>query len=386
MGKRKVISEAPSNEVLDAGVQSGKAEDLIVIDAEIGPACKEGFRWENVHYHLTYKGHQDFEELKTLTKKNFGELSGWSIVHERSDQDQQYDHTHFYFLLPAKVVRRGNIMDLNGVHPHVQKIRNPKHAHAVYKYHQKAPVKIEQEGEDKIPSFGKGYSDSWKHVMELAKEGKVGEIQDLYPGHYLRCERAIKKVASDSAAPVADLEKLCNYWLFGEPNTGKSTWARKWFAQRYPGEKVYVKDARTKWFDGITPEHTCLLIEDPDRGDFQQPGFWKRLFDKFPLPVETKGGSCNIRPKCIIVTSNYSPEQCFTGIDLEAMVARMSTIKATKVFSAKKDFDEEDLAEVLKEPGFELVQVEPMAFASQKEFDKEEAREKRLGSFLEKQE
>lgn len=371
MGKRQRSEEGVAG-------SDGVSEDLIVEDKEIGPYQKEGFRWENVHYHLTYKGHHDFEVLKALAKKAFVEVIGWSLVHERSDKDAEYDHTHFYFLLPKKVTRRGNVMDIDGVHPHVQKVRNPKHAHAVYKYHTKAPLKLEQEGEDKVPSFGKGNAEAWKEIHCLAKQGKLKEIQDTYPGQYYRAKRALDATCSENMAPLKDLEKLANYWVFGEPNTGKSTMARKWFAEQYPDEKVYVKDARTKWFDGITHEHGCLLIEDPDKQDFERPGFWKRLLDKFPVRVETKGGSCEIRPKCIIVTSNHAPEDCFSGVDLEAMVARMEVVKATKVYSVKKDRDEEKLAMFLAQPGVEAHKVCPMAFVSQKEWDSEDARNKRL--------
>lgn len=378
MGKRKPVPPK---------CPKGKEEvndDFIVEDSEIGAVCKEGFRWENIHYHLTYKGHQDFEELKALAKAAFGDVIGWSIVHETSDKDNEYEHTHFYFLLGKKPQRRGNIMDIHGVHPHVRKIRNPKHANAIFKYHQKAPVKVEQEGKEKIPSFGDGNKEAWADIVAMTKKGNWEAIEEKYPGQFVRSRRAIMEMCAMKVEPPKAIEKLANFWVFGEPNTGKSTLAQKFFEDNYPGEKVYWKEARSKWFDGITSDHSCLLIEDPDRQDFERPGFWKRLLDKFPIRVETKGSSVVIRPKCIIITSNHAPEDCFSGVDLAAMMSRMVVKRATKVYAATKGFDEEKVERMNEVEGIEDYVPSPCRMVSQKDWDGEQAREKRQSAFLDK--
>lgn len=387
MGKRKARLEEAPKEELDVPARNGEPEALVVEDKEIGPECKPGFRWEHLSYHLTYKGHVDQEGLVKHAENELGKLMGWSIVHESSDKDQPYDHTHFFFRLFAKPLRRGNVMDFEGVHPHVRKVLKPKHAEAVYKYHLKAPVKVQQEGEAEVVAAtrGAGNKKVWQDIHALVKEGKLEEIKESFPGHYLRSRSAIIAECRENAPELPPLEKLFNVWVFGEPNTGKSTWARKFLKEQFPNDKVYVKDARTKWWDGITAEHRCVIIEDPDRQDFERAGFWKRLFDKFPVPVETKGGSANIRPKCIIVTSNYAPEDCFAAVDLVAMYARLVVRKATKVYSEKKEFDEEMVVRCDEHSGFEKHQADPTAFVSQSVWDGESSRNERLGKFLQSQ-
>lgn len=48
----------------------------------------------------------------------------------------------------------------------------------------------------------------------------------------------------------------------------------------------------------------------------------KRWADHYPFPIDVKYASNNIRPKRIVITSNYHPKELFSGEDLEAILRR----------------------------------------------------------------
>ena len=97
-----------------------------------------------------------------------------------------------------------------------------------------------------------------------------------------------------------DLEKLENEWVYGPPGVGKSRGART----RFP--TLYNKGF-SKWWDGYQGQETVLL------DDLSPEHKWmshhvKVWADHYPFTGEQKGSACLIRPKRIIVTSNYHPD------------------------------------------------------------------------------
>jgi len=62
-----------------------------------------------------------------------------------------------------------------------------------------------------------------------------------------------------------------------------------------------------KWFDNYQDEDTVYL-EDLSKFNVRWGDLLKRLADKWVISVQYKGGTRYIRPKRIIVTSNYSIE------------------------------------------------------------------------------
>lgn len=94
-------------------------------------------------------------------------------------------------------------------------------------------------------------------------------------------------------------------WYYGETGTGKSRKARG------DNPNAYVK-LPTKWWDGYR-NHEVVIIEDLDVKHDYMGYFLKVWADRYPFPVETKGGGgFNIRPRLIIVTSNWHPKDIWS--------------------------------------------------------------------------
>lgn len=77
----------------------------------------------------------------------------------------------------------------------------------------------------------------------------------------------------------------------------------------YPG--AYPKNAGTKWWDGYTNQEV-VIIEDFDKYNIGMSQLMKLWLDRYPFVAETKNGSMQIRPRKVIVSSNYLPSEIWT--------------------------------------------------------------------------
>lgn len=152
----------------------------------------------------------------------------------------------------------------------------------------------------------KAIADVYADTIAKAKEGR---INDIIPEHQLRYYSTIKKIQADAKKMPENLTwtegHQPNFWIWGETRTGKSHLAREML-----GGKFYSKNAANKWWDKYDGEEN-VLIEDIDKGHNYQGFYLKIWADKYAFPVEIKNGGDLIRPKIIIVTSNYPIEEVF---------------------------------------------------------------------------
>lgn len=142
-------------------------------------------------------------------------------------------------------------------------------------------------------------TERWEEAWSAAKQGQLDSIPaDLR----LRYYRTFKEIRKDYMVKPVDLDVLDNEWHYGPPGTGKSTTVRE------ENKNIYIKQHNNKWFDGYQNEE-CILIDDFDKYDIAMAGNLKIWADKFAFQAETKGGALFIRPKRIVITSNYSIEE-----------------------------------------------------------------------------
>lgn len=158
-----------------------------------------------------------------------------------------------------------------------------------------------EHGEKPISNDNKGRAEKlrWQRAKEFAKEGKLDEIDaDIF----VRCYSTLRRIKSDYAQKPLPCDVRC-YWIHGPTGTGKSHSVETTFPLCY---KKNMEDP--KWFDSYQNEEVVYL-EDLDKYQVKWSGLLKRLADKWPLLVNIKGSMLYIRPKLVIVTSNYRIEE-----------------------------------------------------------------------------
>ncbi|QMW68843.1 replication-associated protein [Crucivirus-380] len=163
---------------------------------------------------------------------------------------------------------------------------------------------VEEHGVKPVNQKQKGDKEKerWAEILDFAKNGKFDlidpQVQVLH-GNKLQQVRAMH-LRGLKHQPTFEQ----NYWFFGPTGSGKSRAAR----EDFPDSLVKMLN---KWWDGYDSQETVIL-DDVDPATCERMGHWfKTWADHYPFPCEIKGAVMNIRPRRIVVTSNYTIEQCF---------------------------------------------------------------------------
>jgi len=122
---------------------------------------------------------------------------------------------------------------------------------------------------------------------------------------------------------VAIERKCVVFW--GDTGTGKSL--RAWTEG---GDGAYAKDPRSKWWCGYRTQE--FVIIDEFRGGIDVSHILRWL-DRYPVTVETKGGSRPLLATKFWITSNLDPRRWYPEIDeetLKALLRRMEIIHFNK--------------------------------------------------------
>jgi hypothetical protein len=160
----------------------------------------------------------------------------------------------------------------------------------------------------------------WEAALSSAKQGKFDDIPaDIRFRYYNTC----KSIAKDYMVAPADNPVIENYWFHGPTGTGKSTRARTEFPN------AYYKMCN-KWWDGYQGEEN-VIIEDIGKPS-PLAHHLKIWGDHGHFIAETKGGAMKIRPKRIIVTSNWSIEEMFDDEkDISPLLRRYTQIEILEI-------------------------------------------------------
>lgn len=163
---------------------------------------------------------------------------------------------------------------------------------------------------------GKLVQDMWDEVRENAKAGKFEEIpSEIYVKHLTN----IHKLARMHQELPEDTNDTCGVWITGKSGVGKSRYARHHWPE-------FFHKMPNKWWDGYD-HHDYVLIDDLDPTHKYLAYHLKIWMDRYAFPAETKGSTCSIRPKKVIVTSQYTIEQVFDPTDAEAIRRRCQVIQ-----------------------------------------------------------
>lgn len=167
----------------------------------------------------------------------------------------------------------------------------------------KRPNKFWESGNNPVTP-GEGEKERWKRARENAEKGNWDEIPDDI---YIRYYGNLKRIYTEKQIIPLPISEMDFHWYWGPTGTGKSTKARN------ENPNYYLKGIN-KWWDNYDNQDTVLIEEwgPMDIGAERIMGHYlKQWCDHHPFQAETKGGMKMIRPKKIIITSNYPIEECF---------------------------------------------------------------------------
>jgi len=161
----------------------------------------------------------------------------------------------------------------------------------------------------------------WAHIIKLSEAGDWDALKEEYPEVYgprLKCLQHInKKRPRDLSIIQGELE---HEWIVGPTGCGKSGP----IFTKYPD--AYVKNPNVKWWCDYNGEEVAI-IDDFDKFQVKQGGDMKRWLDRYPFQAEFKGGMEKIRPRKIIVTSQYTPEEIWDDQKtVDAILRRVKVI------------------------------------------------------------
>lgn len=114
------------------------------------------------------------------------------------------------------------------------------------------------------------------------------------------------------------------YVRIGPAGTGKTRWMDEQFGL---DGWTQAPDATGRWFDNC--DRDVILFDDVEAGSIPSLSLWKRLTDRYPMQVPVKGGFITWKPRVIVFTSNYHPNEWWpnlTDFDKQAIERRIKEI------------------------------------------------------------
>lgn len=147
----------------------------------------------------------------------------------------------------------------------------------------------------------------WGEIRDLAKAGRFDDIEHAYPREFIMYGPRIRTLYRP---PVQTLDRIDVRYIFGNAGIGKDHYVRT----TWPG--LYLVERNGEDWTGYMNEEV-VYIPDVSPTFFVNFGLQrvKQLFDKWPLKVRVLyGGDKLIRPKTVIMTSNYPFEHALNLI------------------------------------------------------------------------
>jgi len=161
---------------------------------------------------------------------------------------------------------------------------------------------------------GEAERERWSGIIKKAKEGDLDGIAAEEPKAFVQFYSTLKNIKKDFMVKPADLPNVCGIWVDGESGTGKTTWART----KYPD--AYIK-SRDKWWCGYQGEDV-VICDDLDPFNKSLASLIKDWGDKYSFKAESKNGYTWIRPKIVIITSQYKWGDIWDDQETKDAIAR----------------------------------------------------------------
>lgn len=169
------------------------------------------------------------------------------------------------------------------------------------------------EPEEQSEKGGQATKRKWEDAQKAAKEGRFEDIPaDLWIRYRNSFKQEYQEQRVESVKPIEGDLKKHFFWIWGPTGTGKSYLARQIARHIAANEEPFLKQLN-KWWSGYRMQKV-VIIEEVNPSICQiMASYFKQWCDKWPFSAETKGGAFErgIRPEYVIITSNYSIDDCF---------------------------------------------------------------------------
>lgn len=187
---------------------------------------------------------------------------------------------------------------------------------------------------------GESNKQRWIELLTLGKAGQFQKIQRLFPREWIFSRPQLLSLYKPDYTKLEG--ELPHEWWIGPTGTGKSSTAWELYPNHY-GKSL------NKWWDNYFFEDVVIVEEWSPDNDCTASAL-KKWADRFPYEVEIKRGSLpRIRPRKIIVLSNYTIRECFKKKqDYEPLERRFTVI----------NFPDERLRAVARKDNFEPMNVD----------------------------
>lgn len=178
--------------------------------------------------------------------------------------------------------------------------------------------------EGNFQEFGKlprpGQRTDIHDAVDLLKQtGSLAQVAENCPVAYVKFYKGLQSLRTTIS--VQRDWKTEVLWYYGPTGTGKTRKAH----EESPG--AYWKMGSNHWWDGYDGQEVVII--DDYRKDLCPFAQLLRLFDRYPMKVETKGGTVEFLAKKIIVTSPKHPRDTWDGRteeDLQQLLRRVKTV------------------------------------------------------------
>lgn len=167
-------------------------------------------------------------------------------------------------------------------------------------------------------AVGAGRRSDLEKVVNDVKEGvDMKVIAERYPEQFVKYHRGLEKLRRVIMKPRSHKEEVTNIILWGDAGVGKTKWV--WENK----DKFYYGYCEPRWFDQYNGEEACLFDDFDGQMDV---GTFKKICDRYPCVVHTKGGTVEFNSKFNIFTSNVNPKEWYRPVHWNALQRRMNHI------------------------------------------------------------
>lgn len=232
--------------------------------------------------------------MNNYTDQDVSDISGWDVKYAivgKETGDQGTPHLQGYVVLkPSRLSAMKKLLP----RAHWEVAKGNTDQNVEYCSKQGDVIEIGVRPVEKGKAEKQRWADAWQALT-------AGDMDAVPEDIKIRYYRTCKDIVKDHMVKPPDAEDVTGVWIYGPAGVGKSRMAR----EQYPG--AYYKN-QNKWWDGYQGEE-YVIIDDFDSKELAH--HLKIWCDRYSFIAETKGGGIHIRPKKIVITSNFSIEQLF---------------------------------------------------------------------------